>query len=83
MYLRSQNAIYPNLTSRLKITFPLDGGAYIFVIKVPIYMMITQKFVVSHHHRRGTSKTLTVSNQHDVPIKQNLPVTCDSSLEKC
>ena len=43
--------------------------------------MISQMFNVCNHHQHDTPKTLTIANQSDVPIKQNLPLTCFSAIE--
>ena len=48
---------------------------------ITTYMMMTQKSKVCNHNKNDTSKTLTIVNQPDFPIKQHFSVTCFSSPE--
>ena len=48
---------------------------------ITTYMMMTQKSKVCNHIKNDTSKTLTIVNQPDFPIKQHFSVTCFSSPE--
>ena len=61
---------YP-LHSRLEIFFLLDNGALISVPNKQTYMMIFQMFKACNHRRQVISKTLTIAEQFEVPIKQN------------
>ena len=74
--IQSENKTDSNLHSWLEFAFLLDSGASISVLNLPACMMITQIFNVCNHDQHNTSKTLTIADQSEIPIKQDISVTC-------
>ena len=82
LFILSHNEAGSNLPSRLGIVFLLDSGAFNSVSNIPTYMMNTQTLYVVNRYQHDPSKLLKVVNQPKNPIKQNLYLTCFSSVEK-
>ena len=80
-YIHSQNEDDFNLLSRLEIVFLLHSGASLSVLNISTYTMIPQMIKVCNLDQNDTSKTLTIANQSEVPIKHYTSVTCFSSIE--
>ena len=84
LYNYSQNKNDSNLPSRLEDAFilDLDSVASIFVLDKPTYTTINKTFKICYQNWYNTSKTLTVGNQSEVPVKQYLFIAFFSSIEK-
>ena len=81
LYLHSNNGADSNSPTSLETVLLLNSGASISILNTPIFMMITQMAHVCDPNQHDTSKTLTIANQSEVPIKHNNSVTCFSSIE--
>ena len=69
LYIDSQDGTHSILPSRLDIAFLLDSGASLLLLNMPTYKMITQSFIVFNHDQHDTSKTSTISNHSEFPIR--------------
>ena len=56
--------------------FLLDSSGSFFVLKFPNCLMITRMFNLCTHDQHNTSKTLIIANRSEIPIEQNISVTC-------
>ena len=76
-----KNGSKPNLLSRLERATLLDSGAYVSVLIIPNYTMITRTFNICNHDQHDTSKTLTFAKFSEAPKKQYTSIYCFSSKE--
>ena len=53
-----------------------------FLHNIPTYEMITEITNAGNRNPHDTTKTITMANRSEVPIKQNVSVICCSSIEK-
>ena len=72
--------------SRLEIAFLLDSGASISVLNYPTYITLTKLLDIRLNHTsdtglQHTSKTLTVSNQTEVPILHYANITLNTTID--
>ena len=80
LYVHCQNETDSHLLSRLQIAFLLDSSASILVFHLPTYLMITQILNVCNRNYHDVSKTLAITNQCGVSVKQFFSVICFSSI---
>ena len=53
---------------------------YVCTQNTNLYDQYSKCLMILKQDRIGTSRMLTIANQSDVPIKQNLSLTCFSSI---
>ena len=82
MYIQSTKTTEISLSSSLEITFPLDSGASISVLQLPTYLIIAKMYDISSSDPLNSSKTLTIANESEVPIKPYETVTCYTSISE-
>ena len=73
--------------SRLEISFLLDSGASISVLKYPTYITLTKLLDIRPTHTsdigpHNTSKTLTVANQTEVPILHYANIILNTTIDE-
>ena len=71
LHIHSQIETDSNLLSRLQTVFLLNSVAFIFVLIITTYTMITQMFNFCDHDQHDTSKTLTIANQSKTQLNIN------------
>ena len=69
LYLHSQTETDTNLLSDLKIVILLKRSASNSVLNIPTHVMTIEILKVCNHDQPLTTKTLTFSNQSEVPIE--------------
>ena len=68
--------------SSLKISFLQYSGASISVLNYPTYLTIATLLNITCNNKTNhTSKTLTVANQTEVPIRHYITTTLNTTIE--
>ena len=80
LYIHSHNETDSSSISRLEIASLLDSVASILVLNLPISMLMTEMFQCLWSQSTWYMQNVD-SNQSEIPFKQNISVTCFSSIE--
>ena len=67
--------------SRLEISYLLDSVASISVINYPTYVTIAKLPNIKQNNPHNSSKTITVTNQTEVPILHYVSLISNSTIE--
>ena len=72
------NQTQSDFPTKLEFSFLLDSGVSISVLNYPSYVTIAKLLKINQNNTLNSSKTLTVANQREVPILQNVTVTLNT-----
>ena len=75
------NKTQRDFPSKLELSFFLDSGASISVLKYPTYVTIAKLLNIKQNNTLQPSKTLTVANQTQVPILHYVSITLNTTME--
>ena len=67
--------------SRVEISFLLDSGASMSLLKYPTYITLPKLLNVKQNNTPNASKTLTVANQTEVPILHYVNIILNTTIE--
>ena len=77
----SPNQNQRDYPSRLEISFLLDSGASNSVLKYPTYVTNVKLLNIKQNNPHNSSKTLTVTNQTEVPTSHYVTLTSNTTIE--
>ena len=81
LYTHSQlNQTQRDFPTKLEVTFRLDSGASISVLKYPTFVTLAKVLFIKQSNTPNSSKTLTVVNQTEVPILHYVTITLNTTI---